>query len=166
MESDTSYLQGLDNRFKSEDSLTRKIQTDAADDGITVEEAAAKIADILRYTLCIQDDEYASTVNATLKALTDAGCTVVKFKNTWGGLGYKGINTQLKTSSGYIFELQFHTPDSFKAKEEEHEYYEIKRDPSTSDKERERLQKLSSEIYQQVPIPKGATELSWDTGTK
>ena len=132
MESDACSLQGLDSRLKSEESLARKIQTDAAADGITEDEAAAKIADVLRYTLCIREDEYAATVKATLQKLTDAGCSVIKFKNTWGGFGYKGINSQLKTPGGYVFELQFHTPASYNAKEEEHKYYEVVRDPATS----------------------------------
>lgn len=166
MESDTCYLQGLDFRLKTEESLTRKIQSDAAADGITEDEAAAKIADVLRYTLCIQEDEYAATVNASLQKLTAADCTVVKFKNTWGGFGYKGINSQLKTPGGYVFELQFHTPASYNAKEEVHKYYEIIRDPSTSPEERNRLEKISRDLFSQVPVPDGATELSWDAEIK
>ena len=162
MESDACYLQGLENRIKSEDSLTRKILTDAADEGISVEEAAAKIADNLRYTMCIREDAYVSTATATLQTLTNAGCLVVKFKNTWGGNAYKGINTQLKTPGGYLFELQFHTPASFESKEEEHKYYEILRLPETPPEETERLEKLSQEIFMKVPVPNGASEFSWN----
>lgn len=166
MESDTCYLQGLDFRLKSEDSLTRKIQTDAAADGISEDEAVAKIADALRYTLCIQEDEYTATVNATMQKLADAGYSVVKFKNTWGGTGYKGINTQLKTPGGYVFELQFHTPASLDTKEEVHKYYEVVRDPATSQEEREKSEKISQDLFLQVPVPDGATELSWNTSVK
>ena len=166
MESDACSLQGLDSRLKSEESLTRKIQTDAAADGITEDEAAAKIADVLRYTLCIREDEYAATVKATLQKLTDAGCSVIKFKNTWGGFGYKGINSQLKTPGGYVFELQFHTPASYNAKEEAHKNYEAIRDPATSPEERNRLEEFSRDLFRQVPVPDGATELSWNVVTK
>lgn len=161
-ESDTAYLEGLENRFKSQESLTRKILTNSQEDNMTLEEAAAKIADTLRYTLCIQDDEYVDTVDETLKKLTEAGCSVVKFKNTWGGDLYKGINTQLTTASGYLFELQFHTPASFEAKTVEHTYYEIRRDPDTSEEERDRLEALSAEVYQKVPVPEGAPEYRWN----
>ena len=117
MESDACSLQGLDSRLKSEESLARKIQTDAAADGITEDEAAAKIADVLRYTLCIREDEYAATVKATLQKLTDAGCSVIKFKNTWGGFGYKvtspsGFNfweLSLNVSPG----IRYHFSDSW-----------------------------------------------------
>ena len=166
MESDACSLQGLDSRLKSEESLARKIQTDAAADGITEDEAAAKIADVLRYTLCIPEDEYAATVKATLQKLTDAGCSVIKFKNTWGGFGYKGINSQLKTPGGYVFELQFHTPASYNAKEEAHKNYEAIRDPATSPEERNRLEEFSRDLFRQVPVPDGATELSWNVVTK
>ena len=166
MESDACSLQGLDSRLKSEESLARKIQTDAAADGITEDEAAAKIADVLRYTLCIREDEYAATVKATLQKLTDAGCSVIKFKNTWSGFGYKGINSQLKTPGGYVFELQFHTPASYNAKEEAHKNYEAIRDPATSPEERNRLEEFSRDLFRQVPVPDGATELSWNVVTK
>lgn len=166
MESDACSLQGLDSRLKSEESLARKIQSDAAADGITEDEAAAKIADVLRYTLCIREDEYAATVKATLQKLTDAGCSVIKFKNTWGGFGYRGINSQLKTPGGYVFELQFHTPASYNAKEEAHKNYEAIRDPATSPEERNRLEEFSRDLFMQVPVPDGATELSWNVVTK
>lgn len=166
MESDSCSLQGLDSRLKTEDSLTRKIQSDAAADGITEDEAAAKVADALRYTLCIREDEYAATVSATMQKLLDAGFSVVKFKNSWGGFGYKGINSQLKTPGGYVFELQFHTPASFNTKEDVHKYYDVMRDPATSPEERARLEKLSNDLFLQIPIPNGATELSWSAGGK
>ena len=53
MESDTAYLQGLENRIKSEESLTRKILSDAQEKNVSLEAAAAEIGDVLRYTLCI-----------------------------------------------------------------------------------------------------------------
>ena len=102
-----------------------------------------------------------SKVDEALNKLTKAGCTVEKFKNTWGGNAYKGINTKLRTPDGFLFELQFHTPDSYEAKTVEHGYYEIRRDPKTSEQERARLETLSSEVYAKVPVPAGAPEYEW-----
>lgn len=43
-------MKGLENKFKSEDSLTRKILSDAKDKNIALEEADRQINDALRYT--------------------------------------------------------------------------------------------------------------------
>ena len=38
-------------------------------------------------------------------------------KNSWGSQEYKGINTRWVTQEGQRFEVQFHTPESFHAKQ-------------------------------------------------
>ena len=46
-------------------------------------------------------------------------------RNSWGNLEYKGINTRWVTQEGQRFEVQFHTPESFHAKQNiTHEAYE------------------------------------------
>lgn len=54
----------------------------------------------------------------TLKDLEDKGYTVLKIKNTWLDdlRPYKGINVHIEAPSGQMFELQFHTPESFEMK--------------------------------------------------
>ena len=161
-EADGIRLVGLENRLKTADSLTRKILTDAQDKEVSLEEAAAGIGDVLRYTLCSEDGKYVKTVDATLKSLTQAGITVVIFNNTWGnGNSYKGINTKCQTADGFVFELQFHTPDSFEAKTVEHAQYEVIRSGKLTDEELAEAEKVSSEIYAAVPVPDGASAYAW-----
>ena len=51
--------------------------------------------------------------------LESAGCQMTYSKNHWmDDPQYKGVNSRWETPDGGRFELQFHTPDSFYAKEE------------------------------------------------
>ena len=160
-ESDKARLTGLEHRLKSKESLARKILSDAHDMEVSPEEAAPLIRDVLRYTLCIDEDQYISIVDSVLKTLAKKHISVVKFKNYWGGDGYKGINTNLKTEAGFVFELQLHTPDSFEAKEEEHSNYEVARSETATENERRAAEALSKEIFSKVPVPGGAADYTW-----
>ncbi len=137
MESDTVKLVGLEFDIKSEESLTRKIITDSHELEISLDEAAAAIGDVLRYTLCTNTDNYVETVDSTIKKLTGEGIRVVVFKNTWGSDSYKGINTRMQTTDGVIFELQFHTQESYDTKMVVHEYYEIVRSEDATQAEKD-----------------------------
>lgn len=162
LESENARLTGLEHRIKSKESLARKILTDAHDMEVSLEEAALTIGDVLRYTLCIDEDQYISTVDKALRTLEENHMPVVKFRNRWGGDGYKGINTNLKTESGLLFELQLHTPASFEAKELEHENYEIVRSETATEEERRVAEAYAKEIYAGVPVPKGSPEYVWE----
>ena len=166
LESKNARLVGLEHRIKSEESLARKILSDAHDMEVSPEEAAALIGDVLRYTLCIDEDQYVPTVDKTMKTFEGKHISVLKFKNRWGGEGYKGINTNLKTEDGFIFELQLHTPASFEAKEAEHANYEIVRSETATEEEKRAAEEYSKQIYAQVPIPEGAPDYVWEIKTE
>lgn len=125
---------GLDFRLKSEDSLARKIDADAKNefDG-DKEKAAENIGDSLRYTMQYSADSYSERVASTLKDLEEQGYEM-RVKNYWQeGNAYKGINVAVTAGDGTIFELQFHTPQSFDIKENEahllYEKYRVETDP-------------------------------------
>lgn len=65
-----------------------------------------------------------------------------KVKNTLGAKNtYKGVNTFIFAKDeeyNYIFELQFHTKETFDAKMITHDYYEVERNPKYNDEEREK----------------------------
>ena len=160
-ESENARLVGLEHRIKSKESLTRKILTDAHDMEVSPEEAAGTIGDVLRYTLCIDEDQYIPIVDKSLRTLEENHIKVVKFKNRWGGDGYKGINMNLTTADGFLFELQLHTPASFEAKELEHANYEIARSETATEEERIAAEAYAKEIYAKVPVPEGSPEYVW-----
>ena len=128
-------------------------------------EAAVNIGDSLRYTLCIDDTDYVRVTGATLNALKAMGYTIHKFKNYWANdsNSYQGINTQIKTPDGnLVFELQFHTHDSFDAKDtRSHKYYEIVRSESSTQAEKDEAQRKIEEIFKTVPVPAGVRELKF-----
>jgi hypothetical protein len=150
-------MMGLENRVKTVESLQRKIATDMEKEGMSAEQAAARVSDAVRYTASFTPDKLVEGTEALLAKLQQEGKEVVQLKNTWldEQSSYKGINVQMRNSDGQMFEVQFHTPQSFGAKERTHHLYELmrKRDPSTE--EWERLNDKQMRIARQLQVPKG-----------
>lgn len=94
-------------------------------------EIADRIPDAVRYTYQFDAADYARGYQDVCSHLGSEGYTLVRSTNTWDSPDYKGINTRWSTPEGPLFEVQFHTPDSFAAKQETHELYEKIRDPQT-----------------------------------
>ena len=161
LEQDSAQLQGLDYRIKAEDSLVRKILSDADAQQISLDQAAADISDVLRYTLICQADDYSRDVPKAVEQLTKKGYTMEKFRNAWGGKFYQGVNVHLVSPSGVRVELQFHTPQSFEIKQASHEVYEIRRSPSSTPEQVAEATRRSLEYNAQVVVPKGAESISW-----
>lgn len=120
-------MEGLDFRLKSEESLIRKLQSE----GIKT-----PMNDVLRYTTTLEDADFTSGIQNIIRDLEKQGYEIVKIKNTFvDGVVYKGINTNVKSPDGQLFELQYHTPSSFNTKQNiNHTLYEEYRllDPISS----------------------------------
>ena len=136
------------NALKSEDRMAEKIDTKTAElgPGATVDDGAAKIGDALRYTGISDAKNYTDSVKAAVQGLVDKGYTFDpdRWKNTWerGPTNdYRGINSTVKAPNGTVFELQFHTPQSWDMKENgTHAEYAEQRKDSTSDARWDELQ--------------------------
>ena len=60
-------------------------------------------------------------------------------------------------------ELQFHTPESYDAKESKtHAYYEILRSEDSSEEEKQMAAEKQAEVFGQVPVPEGAPEYTFN----
>ena len=115
-----------DSRYlKSTDSLKAKIKREAKRDGITPQEAAARVHDALRYVMVWPTAQFSDGVQQVQNALQGQGLQVVRSKNyfTDGDGTYKGINLVLADGEGYQFELQLHTEESHLAKLRNHLSY-------------------------------------------
>ncbi len=153
-------MQGLEFNVKTADSLARKIGTDALDRGITEEQAAAQIADVLRYTMTFEPGDYAARVQAAADRLQALGYRFAKVKNTWDPAApYRGLNTQIVSPSGQVFELQFHTPESFDLKQENHAAYEAARILPDGDPQRAQLVAEMASRSAALELPPGALDL-------
>jgi hypothetical protein len=155
-----SELRGLDFRLKARESLARKIQTDAINDNVTIEVAASKIGDSIRYTMVADPKDYAATIRNVVSDLERDGYQVIKQKNYWqAGNGYKGFNTSILDPNGFKFELQFHTPKSYDVKDPSHELYEESRKQGVDEAKRDKLVKESRALWDKVETPVGLDDL-------
>lgn len=134
-------LEGLDDRIKSVESTTRKIKDKSHEKRISPEEYSKQVTDILRYTFCSDENNLVKEFFDIKNNLENKGYNIIEIINTFPILNttYRGINTLVKNSDGYIFELQFHTYQSLKIKEENHKLYEKARLSSTPSEEVEKL---------------------------
>lgn len=117
-------LDGLKYRVKDEESIARKIDSDAADTGKPLDEVAAEMNDILRYTMVYPDGRYSASVGKALEALEAQGFKVSNVKNFWEeGDIFDGVNLKVVHPKGYEVELQFHTESSLSVKDASHNIY-------------------------------------------
>jgi hypothetical protein len=155
------WLEGLDFRLKGEDRLKEKVAETIRDNpDATPEEVVRDIPDTIRYTFCIQAESYTAGYWDIKDRLEACGYEMYLSKNSWEGQEYKGINTRWMTPDGERFELQFHTPESYHAKQEvTHQAYERERNPLTSKKEFQELKAFQREVSSWIPVPVGATDI-------
>jgi hypothetical protein len=58
-----------------------------------------------------------------------------------------------------LFEVQFHTPESWEAKQKTHDAYAIIENPDSSDADKAAARKYQQEVSAAIPIPEGADEI-------
>jgi hypothetical protein len=155
------WLEGLDFRLKGEDRLKEKVAEAIRDNpDTTPEEVVRDIPDSIRYTFCIQAEDYTAGYWDVKERLEARGYEMYLSKNSWEDQGYKGINTRWKTPDDERFEIQFHTPESYHAKQEvTHQAYERARNPLTSKEELQELNAFQREVSSWIPVPRGATDI-------
>jgi len=128
--------------------------------GADPSELAASIADGIRYTLIFDFDHYTAGVESGHAQLTGAGYERIETKPSWDSDQYKGVNSQWREpSDGVMFEVQFHTEESWEAKQKTHAAYEKIQKPGTSVEEVERLRDYQRWISAQVSIPPDALDI-------
>src|SRR5262249_60947653 len=92
--------------------------------------------------------------------LAEAGYDQMETKPGWRGEEYKGVNSQWEDpASGIRFEVQFHTSESWSAKQITHEAYETIRSNKASVEEVESLRAYQCEVSAAVRIPFGALDI-------
>ncbi|XRQ09212.1 hypothetical protein ACN3XK_74205 [Actinomadura welshii] len=154
-------LVGLEYRVKGEERFKEKAAEKlAAELRKSPTEAAESISDGLRYTYQIPRDSYVQGYNQIANDLKKDGYEMVFCRNSWDGAEYKGVNTRWRTSNGQLLEVQFHTPESFEAKQLTHGAYERQRNPLTGGQERERLKAFQREVSAGIPVPRGVGDIA------
>lgn len=147
-------MSGLEYRIKAQGSLSEKIQTQARDLGTNVAVESRNMKDVIRYTMLDTEAGYVNMTNGVIDDLRAQGYRVRVVNNWKPGNPYKGVNAQVVSPTGQMFELQFHTPASLASKNRTHDIYKglrNTRDPVIlSQAEKEMV-----EIAKNVPNPRG-----------
>jgi len=169
-------LSGLPFRFKSKDSMLRKSRSridrqrlDAINEGKEIAVDIPKLVwtttDALRYTVLLPTDTYTTGVKEAMAEFKNIGMEAKELKNFWpGGDNYQGINdvfgirTSNSPSGWLLFEVQFHTPESFDSKMNSHHFYETFRTTHDPDEKIKNWQELCASA-QRVPVPKDVLDI-------
>ena len=165
----STKILGLENKFKTEESLIRKLSLLADKDQSNqtskqkLEKFARRNNDALRYTFIFQIEKYAQGFQDTIERLKKAGFEIPpnRIWNAWENeetekdTGYRGINITIISSQKQKIELQFHTAESFWLKTETHYLYKELSNLKTFDKRREEIIKERLRLAKQIKRPKG-----------
>jgi hypothetical protein len=155
-------LEGWEFRLKSQESLLRKVRERLAHRAWgDIESTAAGIKDLLRYTIVFPAATYSESVGPTVAALLAAGYSMIGFKNFWAqkDLPYRGINTWLCTPDGLVFEVQFHTPESWATKQTHSHPLYVQWRSETEQSRSSALFREMLDIWSAVIVPDGAQSL-------
>ncbi|MBR2587820.1 MAG: hypothetical protein IKD77_01270 [Bacilli bacterium] len=170
LETTTRYLIGEEFKVKREERLAEKIIGDCSENYSEekINLVSSDIGDSLRYTLLLEPNDYVQGIEDSLSFLLDKGYKIKynsannesKLKIIWNeGEKYHGVNVQLeKTVNGkpVVFELQFHTLESFVTKDKlTHEFYEIERNDFLTDESKKLARKIQIDYQSTIDVPEG-----------
>nr|DAN20054.1 MAG TPA: minor capsid protein [Caudoviricetes sp.] len=149
-------LVGLENRLKSPYSIKRKIEAEVAD-GFSKSLSLNKIRDAIRYTTVFKENDFVTRYKAMQYLLAIEGYKTIVVRNTWkNDSAYKGVNTFIQNEDGDVFEMQYHTQQSFDVKNGLlHKLYEKFRDPKTPIHEKEKLLLEMRKLSSKIKVPEG-----------
>lgn len=162
IENTGNKLEGLEYSFKGAKSVIDKIKRERANtDDIfkTDEDILNEFSDLFRYTEICKHDEIINVTKKTISEMKKNGFVLSKVKNYYNkpfkATGYMGMHLNFISPMGEIIELQVHSEESFKAKQEGHILYEKIRSVSTPIEEKEKLKEEVLKIHTSVKKPKG-----------
>ncbi|MEU7768502.1 hypothetical protein AB0B25_25790 [Nocardia sp. NPDC049190] len=148
---------GMEKRIKELGPYVERVERYIVDKpNCTMEEAALSPPDLLRYTARIPSGRYTSGVNDIVSGLKSKNYRLIRWKNTWASSGFKGVRSYwVDHRTGQRFEVQMHTPESYKAAVKEHHIYEQRRRLRDQPATVAALEARSNTIFKKVPRPEG-----------
>ncbi len=156
-------------------SIRKKIERYQVFGDLSIEQAAARIRDAMRWVVRLPAMGFATEFERALQALKAKGLQVVRINNGFAvaDTTYAGLNVTLRTAPGLDFEMQFHTKDSLSARNTGHKRYREWQDREVAIKrERDRLKRQSLEQSNKqllreirkhaggVPLPEGVQDIA------
>ena len=169
--STSAKMYGINNRLKQPTSIAAKIGADAKEDGVTFEQAAGGLKDVIRYTAVSDSRDYVSTYKAIKQRLEEKGYTETKCKNYFqkyqnGEVMHKAVQSTFRSPDGVEFEFQFQTPESQAAKELKVPIYNERRKAGNTPERNAELEQEMRNLAEQVPDPEGVFGIESHSGAK
>lgn len=160
----TAKMYGLDHKQKTLESITRKIETDSHEKGISLREAADDIKDAVRFTTVSSDRDFVENYLTFKDELFKKGYKELRCKNYWelyneGKAKHKQVTSVFGDDTGYRFEVQFQTPSSIDAKEKKTKVYEEARKEGVSEKRKQELIREMERLAETVTDPSGIEKI-------
>lgn len=150
-------LVGAEERLKAPARVDAKVREDARVKGSLPDLALAAVTDAVRYTLVYPDTGYGAGVQADSERLAALGCDLIDRKAGPQARARTGVTTVWRAPVALtLFEVQFHSPVSYSARERSFPLYARLREPQASDLERAELVATHRAIYsagEGAPLP-------------
>ncbi len=152
-------MYGLENRLKTKDSISRKIDKKSKEDNISTIKASKDIKDAIRFTTISSDNDFVKNYQSMKSELENKGYKETRCKNYWdlykqGKVKHKSVQSNFSTKDGYEFEIQFHTRSSQDAKNKKLPIYEERRKVGINPKRAIELEKQMDKLALKVKDPK------------
>jgi hypothetical protein len=126
----------------------------------SAEELSLEVPDGIRYALIVEAEHYTEATLQAHSRLKGNGFDLEVRRNCWKSPGYKGINSRWRDPAhDLVFEVQFHTAESWDAWQRSHALYEAITDLSTPFEQRARLRAIYADMSSAIPVPPGCTAI-------
>ncbi|MBN4174276.1 hypothetical protein GSU75_01481 [Pseudomonas savastanoi pv. phaseolicola] len=167
-ESHAGQLAGMDHQLKSVGSLKEKLKQQMALKNKALEDAVAGVNDALRYSVVLEPPDFTAGLRGVLASLDDQGHVRVKLNNLFAKHqpAFKAVNVTMRSPEGALWEIQFHTPDTFRLKEQFHDLYkhshalQLQGAPLTVQRE---VQAPAQDAFRLVPSPPECNDIDdWE----
>lgn len=157
-------MYGLNHKIKTLNSISAKIGAEAKEKEIPFSSASKEIKDAVRYTVVSNNDDFVNNYGYLKSELSKRGYTETKCKNYFdlynqGKVKHKSVQCNYSNPDGYIFEIQFQTPESQKAKDLKVPIYEERRKIGISNQRAKELERKMEDLAEQVPDPKNINKI-------
>lgn len=157
-------MYGLQYRLKQPTSIAGKIASDSKEDGVSFVESSRGIKDSVRYTAISNNEDFVKNYKSIKSNLESKGYEETRCKNFFvkyqnGEVQHKAVQCTYKSPKGFIFEVQFQTPESQAAKDLKVPLYEERRRRGVSDKRASELEAQMRNLAERVPYPNDISEI-------
>jgi hypothetical protein len=123
-------------------------------------ELSSEVHDGIRYVYIFEAEHYADATLQVHSRLKGQGFELEVRRNSWRNPEHKGVNTRWRDPAhDIVFEVQFHTPESWDARQRADASYQKIMDAATTPAERARLRVMQTEISAAIPVPPRCTAI-------